>query len=283
MEYCMERDSFENKVVIITGASSGIGEELALQLAARKAWLVLASRNVEKLEQLASISRDRGGKALAVATDVADEGQCKKMIEKTITEYGRIDTLIANAGYTIGGLFWDHADLKAFKSVMEVNLMGSVYCTFHALPHIKKTGGRIVGVSSVLGKVAAWGHPAYSASKFAMQGFFDNLRNELAGSGVSVTMIYPGMTATNFAGNAVQVDGTRLGEIGRKIYDAKTMSASTCARHIIKAIAKRKRELVLTGPGKFAVIINKFFPGLVDRIAIRMRRRRLALKEKAKK
>ncbi len=279
----MTQNSFENKVVIITGASSGIGEELALQLAARKAWLVLASRKVEKLERLASICRDRGGKALVVATDVADEGQCKNLIEKTVAEYGRIDTLIANAGYTIGGLFWDHADLEAFKAVMEVNLMGSVYCTFHALPHIKKAQGRIVGVSSVLGKVAAWGHPAYSASKFAMQGFFDNLRNELAGSGVSVTMIYPGMTATNFAGNAVQADGSKLGEDGRKIYDDKTMTASTCARHIIKATAKRKREIVLTGPGKIAVIMNKFFPGLFDRIATRMQRRRLAMNEKARR
>jgi short-subunit dehydrogenase len=279
----MAQDSFENNVVIITGASSGIGEELALQLAARKAWLVLASRNVEKLERLASICRDRGGKALVVATDVADESQCRNLIEKTVAEYGRIDTLIANAGYGIGGLFRDHADLEGFKAVVEVNLMGSVYCTFHALPHLKKAKGRIVGVSSVLGKVAAWGHPSYSASKFAMAGFFDNLRNELAGSGVSVTMIYPGMVATNFAGNVVQADGTTLGEDGRKIYDAKTMSASVCARHIIKAAAKRKRELVLTGLGKFAVIMSKFFPKLLDRIAVRMQRRRNALAKKAKK
>lgn len=279
----MARENFENNVVIITGASSGIGEELALQLAAYGAWLVLASRNVERLERLVSICRDRGGKALVVATDVANEDQCRNMIEKAVTEYGRIDTLIANAGYGIGGLFQDHDNLESFKSVMDVNLMGSVYCAFHALPHIKRTKGRIVGVSSILGKVAVWGHPSYSASKFAMAGFFDNLRNELAGTGVSVTMIYPGMTATNFAGNVVQADGTTLGEDGRKIYDDKTMTTSTCARHIIKAMAKRKREIILTGLGRFAVIVNKFFPGLLDRIAIRMQRRRNVLTERAKK
>lgn len=279
----MARENFENNVVIITGASSGIGEELALQLAAYGAWLVLASRKVEKLERLASICRDRGGKALVVATDVANEDQCRSMIEKTVAEYGRIDALIANAGYGIGGLFQDHGNLEGFRSVMDVNLMGSVYCAFHALPHIKRTKGRIVGVSSILGKVAVWGHPSYSASKFAMAGFFDNLRNELAGTGVSVTMIYPGMTATNFAGNVVQADGTTLGEDGRKIYDDKTMTTSTCARYIIKAMAKRKREIILTGLGRFAVIVNKFFPGLLDRIAIRMQRRRNALTERAKK
>jgi len=279
----MSSNSFENNVIILTGASSGIGLELALQLAVQKAWLVLASRNAKKLEELAKICIERGGRAIVVPTDVANEEQCQQLIEKTVAEYGRIDTLINNAGYSIGGRFGDHSDLDSFRSVMDVNLMGSVYCTFYALPYLKKNGGRIVGVSSILGKAAVWGHPAYSASKFAMWGFFDNLRLELAGSAVTVTMIYPGMTATDFAGNVVQPDGSSLGEEGRKIYNEKTMTASECARHIIKATARRKREIVLTGQGKLAVFMNRFFPKLLDRIAVRLHKKRNAMTEKAKK
>jgi NAD(P)-dependent dehydrogenase (short-subunit alcohol dehydrogenase family) len=268
----MGYDKFKDNVVILTGASSGIGRELALLLASQGASLVLASRNLDQLDNLAYECTGCGGRAIAVKTDVGFEDQCKALIEQTVNEYGRIDTLINNAGYGIGGSLQDYSELDSFRNVIDVNFMGSVYCTFYSLPYIKKTRGRIIGVSSVLGKVAAWGHPSYSSSKFAMTGFFDNLRTELADSGVTVTMIYPGYVVTNFAGNVKHPDGSTLGEDGKKFYTDKMMSAEKCAQVIVKASAGRKRQKVLSGLAKFAVVMNFFFPWIVDKIAMGIRK-----------
>ncbi|MBD3217146.1 MAG: SDR family oxidoreductase [candidate division Zixibacteria bacterium] len=270
----MPNSVFKNNVVIITGASSGIGEELALQLADQGAWLTLAARSEDKLETLASECRNRGGKALVVTADVASEDRCVKIIDETLEEYKRIDTLINNAGYGSAGHLHELPDLRELEKVMDVNFRGSVYCTYHALPHIIKTRGRIVGISSVLGKVAAWGGTAYCASKFAMAGFFDALRIEQHGSGVSVTMVYPGYVVTKFAGNVVKPDGEKMGEKGLRFYGKSMMSAEKAARIIIDAAAKRKREKVLSGLGKFAVFMNKLSPKLVDQIALKIQAER---------
>jgi short-subunit dehydrogenase len=270
----MPNSVFKDNVIIITGASSGIGEELALQLADQGAWLTLAARSEDKLETLASECRNRGGKALVVTADVSSEEQCVKIIDETLEEYKRIDTLINNAGYGSAGHLHELPDLRELENVMDVNFRGSVYCTYHALPHIMKTTGRIVGISSVLGKVAAWGGTAYCASKFAMAGFFDALRIEQHGSGVSVTMIYPGYVVTKFAGNVVRPDGEKMGEQERRFYNKSMMSAEKAARIIIEAAAKRKREKVLSGLGKFAVFMNKLSPKFVDRIALKIQAER---------
>jgi short-subunit dehydrogenase len=269
---------FKDKVVIITGASSGIGKELALLCAEQGALLALASRDTEELELVATECRNRGGKALVVPTDVAHEDQCKTLIEKTVAEYERIDMLVNNAGYGSAGHLDVLPDLERFKNVLDVNFRGSVYCTYYALPYLKKTQGRIVGISSVLGKVAAWGGTAYCSSKFAMAGFFDALRIELRPTGVSVTMIYPGYVATHFAGNVVRPDGTKMGDRGMRLYTKRVMTAEKAAGIILNAAEKRKREKVLTALGKFAVVINKFFPKLIDRMSLKIqdiRRKRM--------
>jgi short-subunit dehydrogenase len=270
----MAKGIFKDNVVIITGASSGIGEQLALQLAEQGACLTLAARSYDKMDTIATECRNRGGKALVVTADVANEDECVKIINETLEEYKRIDTLINNAGYGSAGHLHDLPNLRQFENVMNVNFRGSVYCTYHALPHIMKNKGRIVGISSVLGKVATWGGTAYCASKFAMAGFFDALRNEQHGSGVSVTMIYPGYVVTKFAGNIVKPDGEKMGEQGLRFYNRRIMSAERAARIIIDAAAKRKREKVLSGLGKFAVFMNKLSPKLVDRIALKIRAQR---------
>lgn len=258
---------FKDKAIIITGASSGIGRELALLCADQEALLVLASRNTEELELVATECRNRGGKALVVQTDVAYEDQCKNLIDRTVSEYGQIDMLVNNAGYGSSGHLDELPDLERFKNVLDVNFRGSVYCTYYALPYLKKSQGRIVGISSVLGKVAAWGGTAYCSSKFAMAGFFDALRIELRPTGVSVTLIYPGYIATHFAGNVVKTDGTKMGAKGMRLYTKRVMTAHKAAEKILNAATKRKREKVLTALGKFAVVLNKFFPKLIDRMS----------------
>ncbi len=259
----MSRNDFKDKVVIITGASSGIGRELALQLAGQGAWLSLAARNIERLTALAEECEKAGGKALAIQTDVVKEPQCKNLIDKTVEKFGRIDVLINNAGFGIKGNFDELPDLDLFKSVMDVNYYGSVYCTRFVLPYLKQTKGRIVGVSSVIGKIATLGSSAYCGSKFAMAGFFDVLRLELKKYKISVTMIYPGYVVTEFVERMVKPDGTFQGEDGRKFYTKSMMTAKRCARIIIKATARRKRQVIMTSYGVVGVWLNLLAPSFL--------------------
>lgn len=261
----MRNLSFAENVVIITGASAGIGRALALELADQGAWLVLAARNVERLEQVAAQCRHRGGKALVVPTDVTVQSQCEMLIARTVDEYGRIDTLINNAGITMWAEFDKLQDLEPFERIMRVNYFGSVYCTFYALPYLKKSRGRIVGISSLTGKTGVPTRSGYAASKHAMVGFFDSLRVELADTGVSVTMVYPGFVATEVRERALGPDGKPLGK--SPVQEAKVMCAEDCARLIVAAMAKRRRELVMTLRGKVGQWLKLISPGLVDRIA----------------
>ena len=252
----MRNFTFRENVIIITGASRGIGRELALQLADQGAWLALAARNVEMLEETAAGCRQRGGKALVVPTDLTDQSQCARLIEQTVATHGRIDTLVNNAGIAPRARFDQIQDLGLIEQIMRVNYMGSVYCTYYALPHLKKTRGRIVGISSASGK---WGLPrvsAYAASKHAMAGFFDSLRVELSEEGVSVTMVYPSYVAT------------RGRQVGRGI-----MPVETCARLIVKVAAQRKREIILPPYLKMVLWLSTLVPGIVDFYARRVMKR----------
>ena len=192
----MKNSKLHEEVVIITGASSGIGKELALQLAEKGAWLSLAARNTERLENLAEQCQKIGTSAISVPTDVAIQEDCKNLIEKSIQAYGKIDILINNAGIAIDSRFDDLPELDLFKRVIEVNFYGSVYCTYYALPYLKQNGGRLVAVSSQRGRFSSAKADGYGASKHAKVGFFTSLRNELINSGVSITMMYPGWVST---------------------------------------------------------------------------------------
>lgn len=261
----MNKSQFFKNVIIITGASAGIGRELAFLLAEQGAWLSLAGRNAEKLEKVAFQCRQRGFKAIVVPTDVAEQSQCENLIERTVAEYNRIDTLINNAGITMWARFEDIEDLTFIEQIMRVNYFGSVYCTYYALPHLKETQGRIVGVCSLTGKTGVPTRSGYAASKHAMAGFFDTLRIELAGSGVSVTMIYPGFVATEVRHRAFGPNGNPLGK--SPVRENKIMTAETCARMIAQAAAQRKRELVMTLRGRLGLWLKLIAPGLVDRLA----------------
>ena len=256
---------FKENVIVITGASSGIGKELALQLAAQGAWLVIAARNIQKLEEVKNKCKRFGGRVLIVQTDVSEKEQCKNLIDKTIKEYGRIDTLINNAGITMWTKFEDITNIDLVEKIMRVNYLGSVYCTYYALPFLKESKGRLVGISSLTGRTGVPTRTAYSASKHAMAGFFDSLRIELADSGVSVTMIYPGFVDTEIRGKELGADGNKIGK--NKLVNVKTMNVKTCAKIIVNAVAKRKREVVMTMKGKLGMKLKLISPSLVDKIA----------------
>ncbi|MEM7586385.1 MAG: SDR family oxidoreductase [Acidobacteriota bacterium] len=263
----MATSVFRGNVVLITGASSGIGRELAHQLAAEGARLVLAARTREKLEEVAATCRERGGEAIVVEVDVSREHDCRRMVESCIAQYGRLDTLINNAGRTMWSLFEDLQTLRPVEEVMKINYLGSVYCTYYALPHLKQSRGRLVGVSSLTGKTGVPTRSGYAASKHAMAGFFDTLRIELIGSGVTVTMAYPDFVATETRHQAFGADGQPIGE--SPVREGEIMTAEACAQQIIVAVAKRKRELIMSTRGKIGMWLKLIAPGLIDRIALR--------------
>ena len=263
--------NFKDNVVIITGASKGIGAETARQLAVQGAKLALAARDIDALESVAadcrSLGAKSGGSAIAVSTDVAKQQECRTLIEKTIAEFGRIDTLVNNAGATMWARFEDIDDMAILERIMQVNYMGAVYCTHHALPWLKKSRGRIVGISSLSGKVGVPTRSGYSASKHAMAGFFDSLRIELEDSGVTVTMIYPGFVSTGIRENASGPDGKPIKV--SPVKEGEVMGVEVCCRIIVRAMGLRKREEVMTLKGKIGQWVKLIAPGYIDRLARR--------------
>jgi len=263
----MREEPFRDQVVIVTGASSGIGRAVALELAGQGARVALAARDAERLEQVAALCRERGGDGLAVPTDVGQEAACRKLVERTIGHYGRLDMLVTNAAINALNKLADMPDLTLFKSVMDVNFWGMVYCAYYALPHLTQTNGRIVCVSSLAGHVPLPYSSPYVSSKHAVQGFFDTLRIETSRSGVSVTVVSPYWVVTEFHERQLGLDGKPAGEAGRKIYSERMMTAEQCARLIVKAAARRKRE-VLMGPSALLKMTRLIAPSLLDKMIV---------------
>ena len=245
----------KNKVIIITGASSGIGMACAREFAKRGARLTLAARSIDKLQVLAQELEANGTRVLAIQTDVSLEEDCKRMVDETITKFGYIDILVNNAGISMRALFKD-VQLDVIKQVMAVNFWGTVYCTKFALPYLLQQKGSVVGISSIAGFVGLPARIGYSASKFAMHGFLETLRIENLKTGLHVMIAAPGFTASNVRKSALTAHGQCQGETPRR--EEKMMSAEDVAIHLAKAIKKRKRTLVLTLlEGKTTVFLRK--------------------------
>ena len=258
-------NEFKDNVVVLTGASRGIGRELALQLADQGARLTLSARDTAALEEVAELCRTRGGQAVAIPADVGEEPQCAALIRRSVETFGRIDTLINNAGISMWALFEEITDLSMFERIMRINYLGSVWCTWHALPHLKQTRGRLVAVASLTGKTGVPTRSGYAASKHAMVGFFDTLRIELAESGVSVTVTCPDFVATEIRERAFGPDGNPLAV--SPVQEGKVMTAATCARLILASAARRERELIPSARGKLGLWLKLVAPSLIDRIA----------------
>lgn len=252
----------KDKVVVITGGSSGIGKSLAKKFGSMGSRVVITGRRKEQLDEAAAELAKDGVEVTTVVADASIEADCARVVDTTVKKYGGVDVLINNAGISMRAYFED-LDLDVFKKVMEVNFFGTVYTTKYALPYILKSKGSIVGISSVNGRRATPARSAYSASKFAMIGFLESLRTEVMHQGVHVLTACPGFTTSNIRKAALMADGNVQGDSPR--VESEMMSADEVAQHIYQAVVRRKRDLLLTLQGKLAVWLNQFFPGWMDK------------------
>ena len=253
----------KNKLVIVTGASSGIGKACAIAFAKKGANLVLAARSADKLNEISREISLLGVEVLCIPTDVSKEADCKILMEKTLDKFGRIDVLVNNAGISMRAAFAD-LDLQVLKKVMDVNFWGSVYCTRYAIKSLLENKGSVVGVSSIAGYKGLPGRTGYSSSKFAMHGFLEALRIENLKKDLHVLLACPGFTASNIRNSALAADGSSQGETPRD--EQKMMQPEEVAEAIVEAVIKRKDRLTLTVNGKLTVFLNKFFPKWVDKL-----------------
>ncbi len=253
----------KDKVIVITGASSGIGKALAFVFARHGAAVFLGARSKDKLMGIVAEIQADGGKAAFASLDVSVENDCKNFILKAKETFGEIDVLINNAGISMRALFNDTTH-DVLKRVMDVNFWGTVYCTKYALPFLLETKGTVAAVSSVAGIKGLPGRTGYSASKFAIHGFMESLRIENMKTGLHVMMAYPGFTASNIRNTALVADGTQQGKSPLK--EENIMPAEQVAENMYHSIRKRKTSMVLTLEGKLTVFLNKFFTRVLDKL-----------------
>lgn len=253
----------KGKVIIVTGATSGIGESCAKIFGMQGAKIVLTGRSRLKLDNALVKLQKEGIECLGILSDAGSENDNQKMAEQVITHYGKIDILINNAGITMRSLFQD-LDLEVFRKVMDTNFWGAVYATKYCLNEIIKNRGSVIAVSSVNGFRGTPARTAYTASKYAMNGFFESLRTEVMRKGVHVLVACPGFTASNIRKNALLGDGSIQSESPRE--ENRMMTSDEVAYQILKATLKRKRDIVLTTEGKLASFLNKWVPGMMDRV-----------------
>lgn len=256
------KDLFRNKIVIVTGASSGIGEATAREFARNGSKVVLAARSENKLAKITNEIISSGNEAFYVLTDVSREDDCRNLVEKTIEKYGTVNILVNNAGISMRANFTD-VDLKVLHRLMDVNFWGTVYCTKYALPYLLKNKGSLIGVSSVAGFHGLPARTGYSASKFAMHGFLETIRIENLNKGLHVMIIAPGFTATEIRRHALNADGTEQGN--SPLDEDSLTSPEYVARWVLKGIRKKKRNKLLTLDGKFTALFQRIVPEMVDR------------------
>lgn len=257
------KQKLHNKVVIVTGASSGIGKAIAMEYAKNGAKVVLAARNTNKLLQIKINIERAGGTAVFIETDVSKKSDCKNLIDQTVKKFGKIDILVNNAGISMRASF-SKLKLEVLESVMNINFWGTVYCSKYAIPYLLEQKGSIIGISSISGVTPLPGRTGYVASKYAMDGFLNTLRIEYMKKGLHVLVVHPGFTASNIRNTALNNEGKSQKETPRN--ESRMMPAEKVAKIVVRATIKRKRDLVLTLQGKMAVWVYKNFPHLADKL-----------------
>ena len=258
----MKESYFKDKVIIVTGASSGIGLASARLFGSLGAKVVMAGCSYDKLCSLApSVAPQE--RVLCVKCDVSSEEDCKALVEQTVQRFGGIDILVNNAGLSMRAMFKD-LDLKVIHKLMDVNFWGTVNCTKYALPYLLERKGQLVGVISIAGYSALPARTGYSSSKYAIRGFLDTIRIEHLKDGLGVLVFAPGYTSSNVRNAALTADGSAQGET--PLDEDKLMSAEECARHLARGLARRKSQVILTGLGKATVWAHRLFPRLTDRL-----------------
>ena len=259
----MDKKYFKDKVIIITGASSGIGLASARLFGSCGAKVVMAARHLDVLEAEAPSVNPDPDYVLCVKTDVSVEDDCRNLIERTVEKFGRIDILVNNAGISMRAMFKD-LDLKVIHRLMDVNFWGTVNCTKYALPYLLETKGSVVGVISIAGYSALPARTGYCSSKYAIRGFLDTIRIEHLYDGLHVMVFAPGYTSSNVRNAALVADGSAQGET--PLDEGKLMSAEECAEYLAKGLRKRRSEMILTGLGKVTVLAHRLFPRLTDKL-----------------
>lgn len=253
----------QNKIAIITGGTSGIGKALAFQFGRNGYNIVFSGRNMEKIFETERELKSQNINSIGVVANAVSEVDASILVKRAYQEYGTIDVLICNAGISMRAMF-DKVELDVLKQLMDTNFWGTVYVCKEALPHLIRSKGSIVGISSIAGYRGLPARTGYSASKFAMQGFLESLRTELLKKGVHVLVACPGFTSSNIRNVALSADGSTQKE--SPMDESKIMSAEEVAKHIYEATIKRKRDLVLTTQGKLTVFLNKMFPSFMDKM-----------------
>ncbi len=254
------------KTILITGAASGLGRQLALDCAGQQVHLVLFDRQSDRLGETAEDCRERGATTAIVTGDVTNRTECRRFVDTAMSSSPKIDYLIVNAGVSMWAKFEEVQDLDVFEKVMAVNYLGGVYCTYYALPHLKASRGMIVGICSIQGRIGVPYHTGYVASKHALHGFFSSLRHELHGTGVDILEVFPHwITGTNLRRNAFGKEGTVVGESTRK-HTSESLSVDSISRSIIEAMGKRRRELFLPSKLRGLLWLNEISPRLAEYI-----------------
>ncbi len=260
--------AFEQNVIILTGASSGIGLAFAELVAPQKPIIVMVARDETKLVDAAKKVGALGAQTVAIAGDLSEKSFCKQVVDQTIERFGRIDTLINNAGITLWANFEDTADLSLSDKIMNINYNSVLYMTHYALPHIKKSNGRLAAVSSISGFMGVPGHAVYSASKHAIHGLYDSLRLELNGTEVSVTLIAPDFIQTEIHYRGLDANGNPM---KKRLSGDVAMSAQDCASIILKGLTRRERLINTSTRGKFAYPMRGLVPTILDAFALKSR------------
>jgi len=258
---------FSDKVVLVTGASQGIGLALVRALSPQRPKLVLAARDAARLEQVAAECRGAGAHALAVPTDVADLDACRALVDRAVAHYGSLDVLVNNAGIGMIARFDELDDLEAYERLMRVNYLSCVHLTHRAVPHLKQSRGLVVVVASLAGLTGVPTRTAYAASKHAVIGFFDSLRVELIGTGVDVTIVAPDFVVSEIHRRALGPDGRPLGKT--PMQETRIMTAERCAELIVDAMQRRRRLAILSARGRLGRFVRLVAPGVIDRIALK--------------
>lgn len=253
---------FRDKVVIITGASSGIGEAVARKFASHGSKVMMAARSEDRLASIVNELREQKLEASYLKTDVSREEECRTLIEKTVEKYGAINILVNNAGISMRACF-DDVDLKVLHTLMDVNFWGTVYCTKYALPYLLAGKGSVIGVSSIAGFHGLPGRTGYSASKFAVHGFLETIRIENLKKGLHVMIIAPGFTATEIRKHALLADGREQGISPKD--EKNLMTSEYVAKWVLKGIRKKKRNKILTWEGRLTALFQRIVPTLIDR------------------
>ena len=265
MNLSNDQTILKDKVVIITGVSSGIGKAIAQLYADKGAHLVLASRNLEELEKLAAELKEKTGKTLVVQTDIANSDDCKRLVDETLSNFGKIDLLVNNAGISQRSLTMD-TNIDVYKTIMAVNYFGTIEITKLVLNSmISNGGGQIAVITSVVGKFGFPFRSGYAASKHALHGFFDSLRAEVSDKNIAITIICPGRIQTNVSINAMTEDGSKHNKMDKGT--AEGMAVEKCAILIVRAIAAKKKEVIIAGNEKYLVWLRRFIPGIYYKIA----------------